>query len=205
MKINKGKNIFIIIIIAVVVLAIAAVVAVSLINDADNKKATGIEIETYPVKLEYYQYDKLDLTGLSIKLNKNNAKYDEMIDVSKVTVTGFDSTKITDKQTVTLSYEDFTTTFDVKIKELPEPQAAVVSIELVMDEGYEMKTVYRVGEALDLSHMYLKVTYSDGATARIPVTPELVSGFDNRQPATEQRIKVSYEGLFTKYFIDIVE
>ena len=69
-----------------------------------------------------------------------------------------------------------------------------------------MKTEYKVGEPLDLAHMYLLVTYSDGSTARIPVTPELVSGFDNRRVTTEpMRIKVTYGGLFTTYYINIVE
>lgn len=202
---NNRRNIFIIIIVAVVLIAIAAVVAVIAINDSNNKKAVGIEITQPAIKLEYYKYDKLDLTGLELRLRKNSAQYDEIIDLSKVTVTGFDSSKVEDRQTVTLTYEGFSTTFVVKIVELPEPQPAVVGLKLEMDEGYELKTEYKVGEALDLSHMYLVVTYSDGTTARISVTLEHVSGFDSRRPATEQRIKVAYGGLFTKYYVNIVE
>lgn len=201
---NKNKNILIVIIIAVVLIAIASVVSVVAINDSNSKKATGIEISTYPIKLEYYKYDQIDLTGLSIKLKKNNAQYDEMIDTSKVTITGFDSSKVTDRQTVTVSYNGFSATFVVKIQELPEPTPAVTNIQLEMDEGYELKTQYKVGEALDLSHMYLRVTYSDGTIARVSVTPDMVSGFDSRRPATQQRVKIVFGDLFTKYFVDIV-
>lgn len=199
------RNKLIVVVISVVLIAIAMVAAVVLVNDTNNKKAIGIEIVTAPVDLEYYKYDTLDLTGLSVKLRKNNAQYDEMIDVSRLTVTGFDSTVVTERQTVTVSYEGFTATFAVKIEELPAPKPAVVGLKLEMDEGYELKTEYKVGEALDLSHMYLVVTYSDGTTARISVTLDHVSGFDSRRPATEQRIKVSYGGLFTKYYVNIVE
>ena len=199
------RNKLIIVVIAVVLVAIAAVVAVVFINDANNKKAIGIEIDTYPVRLEYYRYDELDLTGLSVKLKKNNAQYDEMIDVSKVTITGFDSSKVVDRQTVTVTYEGFTTTFVVKIQELPAPKPSVTGLKLEMDEGYELKTEYRVGEALELTHMYLLVTYSDGSTAKVYVTPDMVSDFDSRRPATEQRIKITYGGLFTKYYVNIVE
>ena len=203
--IKRRNTAAIIIVIAVVLVAIAAVVGVIAVNDSNNKKAIGIEISTYPVRTEYYRYDNLDLTGLTVKLRKNSAQYDEMIDVSKVTVTGFDSSKAVEKQTVTITYEGFTATFDVKINELTTPKPAVTGLKLEMDEGYEMKTEYKVGEALDLSHMYLVVTYSDGTKARISVTLEHVSGFDSRRPATEQRVKVSYGGLFTKYFVNITE
>ena len=203
--IKRRNTVAIIIVVAVVLVAVAAVVGVIAVNDSNNKKAIGIEISTYPVRTEYYRYDNLDLTGLTVKLRKNSAQYDEMIDVSKVTVTGFDSSKAVEKQTVTITYEGFTATFDVKINELPTPKPAVTGLKLEMDEGYEMKTEYKVGEALDLSHMYLVVTYSDGTKARISVTLEHVSGFDSRRPATEQRVKVSYGGLFTKYFVNITE
>lgn len=203
--IKRRNTTAIIIVVAVVLVAIAAVVAVMAINDSNNKKAIGIEISTYPVRTEYYRYDNLDLTGLTVKLRKNSAQYDEMIDVSKVTVTGFDSSKAVEKQTVTLTYEGFTATFDVKIKELPTPKPAVVDIKLEMDEGYELKTEYKVGEALDLSHMYLVVTYSDGTTARVYVTLDHVEGFDNRRVTTEpMAVMVIYDGFYTEFYVNIV-
>ena len=200
----RRNNTLIIVVIAVVLIAIAAVVAIFVTNDINNKKAIGIEISTYPVNLEYFKYDELDLTGLSVKLRKNNAQYDEMIDLSKVTITGFDSTKAVDRQTVTISYEGFSTTFVVKIKELPPSTPAVTNIELKVDEGYTLKTTYNVGEPMDLTIMYLLVTYSNGSTSKVYLTSDMVSGFDNRRPATQQRVMVIYGGLFTTFYVDIV-
>lgn len=203
--IKRRNNTLIIVVIAVVLVAVAAVAVLFVTNDTNNKKAIGIEISSVPVKLEYFKYDELDLTGLTVKLKKNVAQYDEVIDVSKLTITGFDSSQVVDRQTVTVSYEGFSATFVVKIKELPPPKPAVTYIEIKMDEGYELKTTYKVGEPMELTNMYLLVSYSDGSTAKVYVTPDMLSGFDNRRPATEQRIKVVYGGLFTTYYVDIVE
>ena len=198
------RSTLIIIVVAIVLVAAAAVVAIFVTNDINNKKAIGIEITTYPVNLEYFKYDQLDLTGLTVKLRKNSAQYDEMLDVSKLTITGFDSSKVADRQTVTISYEGFTATFVVKIKELPAPKPAVTNIKLEMDEGYSLKTKYNVGETLELTNMYLLVTYSDGSTAKVYVTIDMVSGFDSRRPATEQRVKITHGGLFTTFYVDIL-
>ena len=65
------------------------------------------------------------------------------------------------------------------------------------------KTAYTVGEALDVSGMTIKVDYSDGTSATIPVTAAMVSGFDSSAPATSQTLTITYEGKTTTYDVSI--
>jgi uncharacterized repeat protein (TIGR02543 family) len=65
------------------------------------------------------------------------------------------------------------------------------------------KTAYTVGEALDVSGMEIKVDYSDGTSATIPVTAAMVSGFDSSASATSQTLTITYEGKTTTYDVSI--
>ena len=65
------------------------------------------------------------------------------------------------------------------------------------------KTAYTVGETLDVSGMGIKVDYSDGTSATIPVTAAMVSGFDSSAPATSQTLTITYEGKTTTYDVSI--
>lgn len=75
---------------------------------------TGIEITTAPSKVQYLIGDTADWSGMVVK-----AKYDngaaKAVDASELTLTGFDSSVATDKQTITVTYKTFTATFDIKV------------------------------------------------------------------------------------------
>lgn len=80
---------------------------------------TGIEVTTLPIKIQYIEgTESLSLYGGKLAVNYKGIE-PEIFDLSKATVTGFDNTKI-GKQTLTVSYLDYTTTFEVEILELPQ-------------------------------------------------------------------------------------
>ena len=87
-----------------------------------------IEVSELPKKLEYIKdVEQLNLAGGIIKAtySDDTEKYVDMIN-EDVTATGFDNTKL-GINTITLSYDNQTTTFDIEIIAVPEEKQPVLS------------------------------------------------------------------------------
>ena len=74
---------------------------------------TGISIQTLPTTLEYYENDVVSMDGAVVVANYSDDTFETITDytISPTTVTGLGS------QTITLSYEGFSTTFEVTVYE----------------------------------------------------------------------------------------
>ena len=78
------------------------------------KSLDSITVTTLPSKRNYLEgKDKLDVTGGKLTLTYNNGTT-EVIDLAADMVSGFDNTKV-GKQTLTVTYQGKTTTFEVEI------------------------------------------------------------------------------------------
>ena len=78
------------------------------------KSLDGIAVTAPPTKTTYLEgKDKLDVTGGKLTLTYNNGTT-EVIDLAADMVSGFDNTKV-GKQTLTVTYQGKTTTFEVEI------------------------------------------------------------------------------------------
>ena len=87
---------------------------------------TGIKISHRPTKVEYNQGEELDLTGLVITALYSNGKTEKITDY---VVSGYDS-NTAGKQTITVSYNGFTATFEVVVKAVkPKKKGCRGSIE----------------------------------------------------------------------------
>ena len=74
-------------------------------------KLTGIVVDTMPTKREYARKESLDLTGLVIKATYTDGSSAEVTDY---TVSGYNALK-KGIQTITITYQEFTTTFTVAV------------------------------------------------------------------------------------------
>ena len=155
----------------------------------------SIAVTKQPDKTVYQQGEGLDLTGMEI-----TAFYsDDTTKVMAVTpdmVSGYDPQKI-GAQPLTVTYEGKTTTFVVTVEEPVVP----VSIAVTKQPA---KTVYRWGEMLDLTGMEITAFYSDNATQKVPVTSDMVSGY-NPYKAGPQSLTVTYEGKTTTFVVTVEE
>lgn len=107
----------------------------------------GIFLTTLPVKVSYYVGDELDLTGLQVTERKRLNDFNRQIPLSDVEISGFDSQTPCEQQEIVVTYKGESASFFVKINDLPEVQKAVIKIQLVPEEGYEIKTDYYLFEA----------------------------------------------------------
>lgn len=102
------------------------------------------------------------------------------------------------------SWQDTTqsdSTCNVCLKAFSEKQAAVTSIAV---KSNPTKTSYMEGQSLDLSGAYITVNYSDGTSAEVSITSDMVSGFDSSTPGA-QNVTVTYGGKTASFTVNVVE
>lgn len=80
-------------------------------------------------------------------------------------------------------------------------QIRIVSVDIVTEPT---KTEYEQGDTLDLSGGTIKIFYEDETTATIPITKDMVSGYDMNLIG-EQNVTVTYCGVSTTYPILVKE
>ena len=77
-------------------------------------RLTGITLDSKNAKTEYTEGDALDVSGLTLTAKYSDGS-EKKVDVTASMVSGFDSGKI-GKQTVTVTYEDCTATYEIEVK-----------------------------------------------------------------------------------------
>ncbi|MEE3450018.1 MAG: bacterial Ig-like domain-containing protein, partial [Acutalibacteraceae bacterium] len=142
-----------------------------------------------PTKRVYFVGDYLDTTGLEVRAYYSNGDIENIYYVS---VTGYDN-ETPGIQTITVEYEGKTATFEIEVK-----YPAVIALEIIEPD----KTVYDVGEELDLSGFMLWAIYEDGTKYYIG-EKYTVTGFDSTT-AGIQVITVEYEGVTIQFTVEVV-
>ena len=157
-------------------------------------EVTGI-ILTPPDKTTYKYGEELDLsTGFVQKVMASGASTQKVpLTDNSVEVTGFDPKKL-GPQTVTVKYEGETKTFPVIVEE------NVTSIKIV---DYP-KQNYEYGEKLDTTGGTIEITRANGDKEIIPITKEMVTGFNPNQVGT-QKLTVTYGGQEDFYDIEVTD
>ncbi len=210
-NLKNKKALMIMIAVAIVLIAVvAAVITVSVINkkaEEQGKTVQGIYIDSWPETLQYYVGEEANYDGLVIGLKKHDGS-SELIAYSDATkgdftITGFDTSKVSDEKTVTVKYKEFTCNFYISVKEVPKPPAVLVGIKLV-----ELpKTEYKVGEWLNTDGGMILKEYSDGTSERTILINSYVSGWEEARqggPGTYTlTVKYKENGIMKKTTYDI--
>lgn len=137
-----------------------------------------IEITTLPNKLEYRKNETLDTTGLAVSTVWTDGSKETLAD--GYTVSDLDSAE-TGEKTITVTYQDFTTTFTVEV---------VADASGIRISHYPIKIYYKIGESFDSTGLVVVVVRQDGTEKEI--TDYTVSGFDSSKAGTKT-ITVSYQ------------
>ena len=138
-------------------------------------------------KSEYKYGEPIDVSGLSITATKSSGAT-ENITVTNSMISGYNPNQL-GPQTVTVTYNNVTTTFNVNVVDY------VKDIEIVKPT----KLIYAIGETIDLTGgQVIEVMASGTATTPIAMTQAMISGFDSSTEGAKT-ITVTYGG-FTKTF-----
>lgn len=141
-----------------------------------------------PTKIRYFLGESLDLTGGCIKeIYKSGAVIEIELEASMVS--GFDDEKL-GEQELTVTYQGETFTFKV----------------YVIQEDYELvipdKLEYLYGDDLDLTGGKIIITNNLGETEDVPLTLDMISGYDPNQLG-EQALTVTYRGVTFTFSITV--
>ncbi len=83
---------------------------------------------------------------------------------------------------------------------VPDFNAPIVVSIRVNSAGH--KTSYELNSPLDVTGLTIEAVYSDGSTQTVPVTKNMVSGFDS-STAGSKTLTVTYEGRQTTYVVEV--
>ncbi|MFT8888730.1 MAG: bacterial Ig-like domain-containing protein [Ethanoligenens sp.] len=172
-----------------------AIVYLPILTSPDSKTPTfckSISIRSNPSTTTYVQGQNLDLTGAILTASYNDGSTQD-VPITSDMVSGFNPSQ-TGTQTLTVTYEGQTTTFNV----------AVTTKTIT---GIKMKTspstiTYIQGQNLNITGATLTASYNDGSTQDVPITSDMVSGFNSRQTGT-QTLTVTYEGQTTTFSVAV--
>lgn len=160
---------------------------------AQEDVVTEIAVTTSPTKLIYVYGEPIDTKGGVLTVTRKSGKT-ETVNITNSMISNYIPNKL-GKQTVTVTYQGKTTTFDVNVKD------AVAKIEILTKPT---KLTYKVGEAIDVTGGTLKVTKKSGTFETVNMTKEMIEGYD-AQKAEEQTVTVKYEGVKATFKVTVEE
>lgn len=162
-----------------------------------EKTVVAVSVATKPTKTEYLEgKDNLDLSGGQLRVTYDNGK-SKLVSFTdeNVTVTGFNKNK-PGTQTLTVYFEGFTAKFDVTV--------IAKSVKNIIISSLPNALSYLEGtEKLDVTGGLVKITYNNGTTETVPMTEDMVSGFDLNVVGS-QVVTVTVGGKTAVFEIDVV-
>jgi hypothetical protein len=164
--------------------------------DVDVRSMTSIQIAQPPAKLDYFQGDSLDLTGLRVIGVWEGFPAEELA-ITRNDITGFNINNV-GIQHVTVTKNGRSASFDVEVMALTS---------IVLDKP-PTKTDYKAGEPLDLTGIMVYGNYTGAdpnkrRTELIPVDQLTASGYEPNRVGRQQRVTITVRGQNANFFVNI--
>ena len=159
-------------------------------------KIANVEIIA-PTKTNYNYGENLNLAGGSVKVTKEDGTI-QNIPLTSSMVSGYDKTK-PGQQMVKVTYTDEENNQHVGYFKVTVGDDKVTSMKFVAPT----KTVYNIGDTLDLTGGSITEVYASGKLGnKYDLTKDMISGFDSSTPGTKQ-ITVKFNGKTYNYTITV--
>ena len=155
----------------------------------------SIEIQKGETFREEYAYgEALDLEGLSI-LVKMASGAQNAVSVTADMINGYDANRI-GQQDLIVSYQGKSAVVSVSVYDV------IRSVEIQADKTFQDE--YTVGDTLNLEGLSILVKMASGAQNLVPVTADMVAGYDSSKPGTVT-LTVNYEGQSASISVTVKE
>ena len=161
-------------------------------NDVEAR-LTGIEVAEGPDKDVYYIGEDFTADGLKINAVFNDGSKQELAQ-DAYALSGFDS-ETEGGKTVTVSYRGFTDDFTVQVQKKP-----VITEIKITQQPY--KTVYDLGEELDVTGLTVKAVYDNDTEETVSLSDCTVTGFDSETEGVKT-VTVSYQGKTAQFTVEV--
>jgi hypothetical protein len=133
----------------------------------------SIAVTSQPAKTTYIIGESLDLSGLVVTGTYSDGTT-KTESVSASNISGYDS-DTTGRQTLIITVNGRTAFFNVTVN----VTASAGTLQSIAVTSQPAKTIYTIGESLDLSGLVVTGTYSDGITQTESVSASDISGYDS--------------------------
>lgn len=167
------------------------------LRDNPYVRVESIQLESQPSKLVYKQGDKLDLSGAVLKVF-----YDDGTETSvKVTedMLGSYDMSVIGPQTIDITYENKTTSFDIEVEEIPVSSITMVNTAVTISRG---KTQQLEVNILPANASYKDITWSSEDSSIASVDENgIVTGV---QAGTTRVIAESVNGLTAQCNVKVI-
>lgn len=166
-----------------------------------NKTITSIEVKKAPTRVEYATSEAIvDLSGIEVTVNYEDGSSDDLTDPTLFTPSTIDQDTV-GEQIITISYRGFTSFFTINVVSglvlLDPTEISVVSPP--------NKTIYGVGEDLNLNGLVIRAEFEDGSYLDIDDTRVLlVTGFDSSKLGI-QELTVTYKEKTTTFTVTVTD
>ncbi len=154
-------------------------------NENSQKQITSIEVSA-TAKNKFFVDDTLDLTNFKIKVYYNDNSSSE-VNVTSDMVSGFDSST-TGSKILTITYCGKTCEMEYTVV-----NSSATKITLIT----AFETEYFQNDDVNTSGGIIKVEFSKDEPENIPVTPNMISNYDNQTVGT-RKLKITYLGAETE-------
>lgn len=167
------------------------------LRDNPYVRVESIQLESQPSKLVYKQGDKLDVSGAVLKVS-----YDDGTETSvKVTedMLGSYDMSVIGPQTIDITYENKTTSFDIEVEEIPVSSIIMVNTAVTISRG---KTQQLEVNILPANASYKDITWSSEDSSIASVDENgIVTGV---QAGTTRVIAESVNGLTAQCNVKVI-
>lgn len=167
-------------------------------EDVALKSVESISVKQVPDKTEYFEKDTLDTEGLIITVAYSDGSTKEITEGFEIS--GFDSSKATEKQDITVSYKGKTTTFSVKIKEKLFPSTVFNPLQGKASVEYSHNTSFKGNdgeEFIDAEDGVLKSNSAKQSSSSVTATITIKEGVSPSILSFDYKISSEslYDGL----------
>jgi hypothetical protein len=164
--------------------------------EVDVRGMTSIEIAQAPLKLDYFQGESLNLTGLKV-VGVWEGFPPEEFGITMDDITGFNGNN-SGIQHVRVTKNGKSADFDVEVLALSS---------IVLDKP-PTKTDYKLGEPLDLTGILVTGNYTGADPTKrkqelIPIEQMSVSGYEPNRIGRQQRVTITVRGQNANFFVNI--
>ncbi|MED1561420.1 hypothetical protein AJ85_09245 [Alkalihalobacillus alcalophilus ATCC 27647 = CGMCC 1.3604] len=165
-----------------------------------------LEILYYPAKTTYYLGDRFDANGFVVQAIYNTGLKEELtpddytFSIPEATIVDeayiFEHAGMIEVEVISTETPEKSVTFNVEVKD--------TKLQALEIDSLPEKTVYFIGDEIDLSGLVVYAKYDDGSSVRLLRDEFTVSALDTSAPS-EQELTVAHKGVEVTFSVTVKE
>ena len=203
---RKKRRMTIIIAVALAVVTVCGLLAAFLIAPAIQASDTSIKfirVKNFP-KTTYTVGELASYDGLQVEAVLSNGNKQD-INLTECTIEGFSTENVTDSQTITIKYREYSCIYTISVTEGPKENITLTEVRLIT---LPEKLTFSLDDDFDITGATLLCIYSDETTKDVELLYQHIKEYEPTEVG-EYVITIIYEDEYgratTTYTVTITE